>query len=132
MTSHQITQRHASQQPVLTAPSLEIVHLSLHEIDLITGDEDGLFALFYEYYRGYTIYSNARGVCCIHGAGRQGCLRLRGEYVSFPDIEDAKNMIKYFRAQGRHSYESMNRALPDGDEQVCILNAPLPQPVGFA
>ncbi len=104
MSKHQTAQQHASQQRMLTATateqSLEIVSLNLHETDPETGDEDGLSALFYEYYRGYTIYSNGQGVCCIHGAGRQGRLRLLGEYVSFPDIEDAKHLIKYFRANG--------------------------------
>lgn len=116
----------ASQQWLLTttttAPSSETIHLSLHEIDPVTGDEDGLSALFYEYYRGYTIYSNEEGVCCIHGSGRQGCLRLWGKHVSFPDIEDAKHLIKYFRAQGIRSWESMYRSLPDGDTQVRMLN----------
>jgi hypothetical protein len=114
-----------SQQRSLTAPAppLETVHLSLHEHDPVTGDEDGLCALFYEYYRGYTIYSTVQGTCCIHGSGRQGCLRLWGKYVSFPDIEQAKNMIKYFRVQGIHSWKSMNRTLPDGDGQIRILNA---------
>lgn len=79
------------------APSIEPVHLNLHEHDPVTGDEDGLCALFYEYYRGYTIYSNEEGVCCMHGSRGQGCLRLWGKYVSFPAIEDAKHLIKYFR-----------------------------------
>ncbi len=123
MTTHQMTRRQASQQRLLTAttPSLETIHLSLHDTDPVTGEEDGLSALFYEYYRGYTIYSNAQGVCCIHGSRRQGCLRLWGKYVSFPDIEEAKNIIKYFRAQGIRSWESMERSLPDGDEHVRIL-----------
>ncbi len=104
------------------------MHLSLHETDPVTGDEDGLCALFYEYYRGYTIYSNEAGICCIHGSCGQGCLRLWGKYVSFPDIEDAKNLIKYFRARGIGSWESMNRSLPDGDEHVRMLNTPLHEP----
>ncbi len=133
MNKHQIARRQASQQRLLTAPapSLETVHLSLHETDPVTGDEDGLCTLFYEYYRGYTIYSNEEGVCCIHGSGRQGCLRLRGKYVSFHDIEDAKTLIKYFRARGIRSWESMERSLADGDEHVRILNA-APEQVGCA
>ncbi len=131
MTNQQIARRQASQQRLLTAPapSLETVHLSLHDTDPVTGDEDGLCALFYEYYRGYTIYSNEEGVCCIHGAGREGCLRLWGKYVSFPNIEAAKNLIKYFRAQEIRSEESMDRSLPEGDEHVHILNAPSAEPV---
>ena len=123
MSKQQITRRHVSQQRLLTAtapahPS-DIVHLSLHETDPVTGDEDGLSALFYEYYRGYTIYSNEEGVCCMHGADRQGCLRLGGKYVSFPDIEAAKTLIKRFRAEGYTSYESMERYLPAW-EYVCL------------
>ncbi len=135
MSKQRTAQRHASQHRMLTTTateqSLEIVYLNLHETDAVTGDEDGLCALFYEYYRGYTIYSNEEGVCCIHGAGRQGCLRLGGKYVSFPDIEAAKNLIKYFRAQGIRSGESMERSLPNGDEHVRILNA-APEQVGCA
>ncbi len=130
MTNQQIARRQASRQRLLTAPapSLETVHLSLHEIDPVTGHEDGLSALFCEYYRGYTIYSNAQGICCIHGPCGQGCLRLGGKYVSFKDIEDAKNLIKYFRAQGICSWESMDRALPLGDVPIRVLNTPLPEP----
>jgi hypothetical protein len=133
MTNQQMTPRHANQQRLLAAivpeRPLDIVHLNLHETDPVTGDEDGLCALFYEYYRGYTIYSNEEGVCCMHGAGRQGCLRLWGRYVSFPDIEDAKNLIKYFRAQGIQSWESTKWSLPEGDEHIHILNAPSAEPV---
>jgi hypothetical protein len=134
MTNQQLARRQVSQQRLLTAPALplETVHLSLHDIDPVTGDEDGLCALFYEYYRGYTIYSNAQGTCCIHGTGRQGCLRLDGKYVGFPDIEDAKNMIKCLRTQGIRAWESMDRSLPDGDEHVRILNASQTEPVGHA
>lgn len=122
--SKQVTlQRHPSHQRLLiatpAAQPLEIVHLSLHETDPVTGDEDGLSALFYEYYRGYTIYSNEEGWCCIHGPGRRGCLRLRGEFVSFPDIEDAKHLIKYFRSQGIMSWESMDRSVPE-EVYVCL------------
>jgi hypothetical protein len=31
---------------------LETIHLSLHNAEPVTGHEDGLSALFYEYYRG--------------------------------------------------------------------------------
>jgi hypothetical protein len=90
----------------------EAIRLRLHEVDLVTGEEDSLSALFYECYRGYTIYSNALGLCCLHGPLRQGCLRIRGEYVCFSDIEDAKNLIKYFRSQGIMSWEDMERDVP--------------------
>jgi hypothetical protein len=92
---------------------LEIVYLSLQDTDPVTGDGDGLSAFFYQYYRGYTIYSNAQGVCCIHGSSNQGCLRLRGKYVNFPDIEDAKTLIKCFRARGIRSWECMERYMPE-------------------
>jgi hypothetical protein len=136
MSKQQTAQRHASQQRMLTTTAteqpLEIVSLNLHETDPVTDDEDGLCALFYEDYRGYTIYSNEEGVCCIHGAGRQGCLRLGGKYVSFPDIEGAKNLMKYFRAQGIRAWENMDRSLPEGDEHVHILNASVTERVGCA
>ncbi len=121
MSKQQVAQRHASQQRMLTATTaaqpLEIVHLSLHDEDPVTGDEDGLSALFYEYYRGYTIYSNEEGVCCIHG--KHGCIRLRSKFVCFPDVEEAKTLIKRFRAEGYTSYDSVERYLPDW-EYVCL------------
>ena len=40
---------------------LERARLTLHETDPITGNDDLLFSLFYEQYRGYTIYSTPRG-----------------------------------------------------------------------
>ncbi len=122
MSKQQVAQRHASQQRMLSATTAaqpsDIVHLSLHETDPVTGDEDGLSALFYEYYRGYTIYSTEHGVCCIHGQ-QGGCLRLGGKYVSFPDIEEAKTLIKRFRTEGYTSYDSVERYLPDW-EYVCL------------
>src|SRR5215470_19597548 len=121
MSKQQIARRHTSQQRLLaaTAQSLDIVHLSLHDTDPVTGDEDSLSALFYECYRGYTIYSTEQGHCCIHGPGRRGCLRLRGQFVCFLDIEDAKNLIKYFRSQGVMSWESMERSVP-GEVYICV------------
>ncbi len=85
--------------------------LTLHESDPITGNEDALYTLFYEGYRGYTIYSTPEGHCCIHG--RQGCLKLRGRFVCFPDIEEAKAFIKRLRAQGDTSYDDVERYLPE-------------------
>jgi hypothetical protein len=72
--------------------------LTLHQTDSIIGTED---ILFYECYRGYTIYSAPPGCCCIHG--KQGC--LRGKFVCFPDVEDDKTLIKQFRAEGYTSYD---------------------------
>ena len=40
---------------------LQRARLTLHESDPITGNEDLLSSLFYEFYRGYTAYSTARG-----------------------------------------------------------------------
>ena len=68
---------------------------------------------------GYTIYSTMQGWCCIHGPVRHGCLRLRGQFVSFPDSEDAKHLIQHFRSQGITSWESMVRSVPEG-EYVCV------------
>jgi hypothetical protein len=92
--------------------SSEIARLTLHATDPVTGNEDALYTLFYEYYRGYTIYSTEQGRCCIHG--KDGCLSIRGKYAAFPDIEQAKNLVKYFQADGRTSQESMNRSVPEG------------------
>jgi len=83
----------------------------------ITGNGDTLYTLFYECYRGYTIYSTQEGRCCIHG--KQGCLRLRGKFVCFPAIEDAKNLIKRFRAAEYTSYDPVERYLPEW-EYVCL------------
>ena len=83
----------------------------------ITGNENTLYTLFYECYRGYTIYSTQEKRCCIHG--KQGCLRLRGKFVCFPAIEDAKNLIKRFRAAEYTSYDPVERYLPEW-EYVCL------------
>jgi hypothetical protein len=68
----------------------------------------------------------------MHGSCGQGCLRLEGRYVSFPNIEAAKNLIKYFRAQGIRSWESMERSLPEGDAHIRILNTSAVERVGHA
>jgi hypothetical protein len=95
----------------------ERARLTLHDSDPITGNGDTLYTLFYECYRGYTIYSTQQGRCCIHG--KQGCLRLRGKFVRFPAIEDAKNLIKRFRAEEYISYDPVERYLPEW-EYVCL------------
>ena len=109
-------QRAPSTVAQLSEPT-ERARLTLHEADPITGNEDTLYTLFYEYYRGYTIYSTEQGRCCIHG--KQGCLRLWGKFVCFPDVEDAKTLIKRLRAEGYTSYESVERYLPEW-EFVCL------------
>jgi hypothetical protein len=63
------------------------------------------------------IYSTQEGRCCIHG--KQGCLRLRGKYACFPDMEDAKTLIKRFRAEGYTSSDPVERYVPEG-EFVCL------------
>jgi len=68
--------------------------------------------LFYEYYRGYTIYSTPDGRCCIHG--KHGCIKLRGKFLCIPDFEDAKTLIKRFRAKGYTSSDSVEQYLPEG------------------
>ena len=96
---------------------MERARLTLHEADPITGNQETLSSLFYEYYRGYTIYSTPQGRCCIHGKG--GCLRLRGKFVCFPDVEEAKTLIKRFRSEGYTSSDSVERYLPEW-EFVCL------------
>ncbi len=89
----------------------------MHDSDPITGNEDTLYTLFYEFYRGYTIYSTQEGRCCIHG--KQGCIKLRGKFVCFPDIEDAKTLIKGFRVEGYTFCDPAERYVP-GWEYVCL------------
>jgi hypothetical protein len=109
--------QHAPSPAVRPIEPTERAQLTLHDSDPITGNEDTLYTLFYELYRGYTIYSTPEGRCCIHG--KQGCLRLRGKFVCFPAIEDAKTLIKRFRAEGYTSYDSVERYLPEW-EYVCL------------
>jgi hypothetical protein len=96
---------------------MERARLTLHESDPITGNEDTLSSLCYEDYRGYTIYSTPEGKCCLYG--KHGCIKLRGQFVCFPDIEDAKTLIKRFRVEGYTSYDSIERNLPEW-EFVCL------------
>ncbi len=95
-------------QPV--EPS-ERARLTLHDRDPLTAHEDTLYTLCYEFYRGYTIYSTLTGRCCIHG--KQGCLRLRGKFVCFPDIEDARTFIQHLRREGYTASDSIERYLPE-------------------
>lgn len=112
--------------PCMTViPPLVAARLTLHESDPITGNEERLSTLFYEVYRGYTIYSTEQRRCCIHGK-RGGCLRLEGKYACFPDVEEAKTMIKHFQTDGRMSWESMERDVA-ADAYVC-LNRPACRP----
>lgn len=105
-------------QPPHKAPR-ERARLSLHAHDPITGNEDALYTLFYEYYRGYTMYSTEQGRCCIHGKQGGGCLRIEGLYVCFPDIEQAKLLIKHLQAEGCTPSEGMDRAVPKS-AYVCL------------
>ena len=89
---------------------LQPARLTLYESDPITGNEDLLSSLFYEFYRGYTIYSTPRGRCCIHG--QQGCLKLLGRFVCFYTIEDAKAFIQWLRREGYTSADPVERSLP--------------------
>lgn len=88
----------------------ERARLTLHDTDPITGNEETLSSLFYECYRGYTIYSTVRGRCCIHG--QQGCLKLLGKFVCFYTIEDAKTFIQWLRREVYTSADSVERSLP--------------------
>jgi len=108
------------QQTTTTTP-MEVAHLTLHQTDVVTGKEEMLYTLFYEMYRGYTIYSTEQGKCCIHG--RDGCLRIEGHYVCFPDVEQAKNLIKHFQAHGRTAQEGMDRYVPE-DAYSCLNRQP--------
>jgi len=45
--------------------------------------------------------------------GKHGCIKLRGKFVCFPDVENAKRLIKRFRAEGYTSYDSVERYLPE-------------------
>lgn len=92
---------------------IERARLTLHESDPITGHEETLSSLFYEYYRGYTIYSTEQGRCCMHG--QYGCIQLWGRFVCFPDIEDAKTLIKRFRAEGYTADDGVERSLPPSE-----------------
>ena len=109
--------KRASSKFAQPVEPIERARLTLHDSDPITGNEDTLSTLFYEYYRGYTIYSTLAGRCCIHG--KHGCIRLRGKFVCFPDLEEAKILIKRFRAEGYTSYDSVERYLPEW-EFVCL------------
>ena len=92
-------------------PFLKRARLTLHEDDPITGNEDMLYSLSYERYRGYTIYSIPDGRCCIHGLG--GCLKLGGQLVCLPDSEEAKTLIKRLRAEGYSCSDNVERYLPE-------------------
>ena len=96
---------------------IERVRLTLHDTDPITGNEDTLYNLFYEEYRGYTIYSTPRGRCCVHG--KQGCLKLQGKFVCFYDVEEARGLIKRFRQEGYTSSDTVERYVPQ-EEYVCL------------
>jgi hypothetical protein len=109
--------RKRTKAPIPILKPLEVARLTLHQSDPITGNEDTLYMLFYGHYRGYTIYSTEQGRCSIHG--NDGCLHIQGKYVAFPDMEQAKNLIKHFQADGRTSQESMNRFVPE-EEYLCL------------
>ena len=116
-TPSPIRQPRPSSTVALVVEPIERARLILHESDPITGNENTLSTLCYEYYRGYTIYSTPEGSCCMHG--KHGCIKLRGKFVCFPDIEEAKTLLKQFRAEGYTSYDSVERYLPEW-EFVCL------------
>jgi hypothetical protein len=100
-----------TRQPARQADEpLPRVRLTLHETDPITGNEEILSSLFYEQYRGYTIYSTRRGRCCIHGT--RGCLQLLGRFVCCYEIEEAKLLIAHLRRAGYTAADSVERYLP--------------------
>lgn len=117
------TRRHVSRRPVEQEQQpAAVARLLLYHTDPITGRYDQLFSLFYECYRGYTIYSTQTGACCIHGAGSGGCLQIDGKYAVFPDIEEAKSLMKWFLAENQTAQEQMNRSIPH--EVYICLNRP--------
>jgi hypothetical protein len=97
---------------------MERARLTLHDSDPITGNEETLSSLFYEFHRGYTIYSTPRGRCCIHG--KQGCIKLRGKFVCFYDVGEAKTLIRHLRRAGYTAADSVERRLPQ--EEYVWLN----------
>ena len=105
--------RKRQRRPSVAVQPLTRARLTLHERDPITGNEDTLYSLSYEYYRGYTIYSTPQGRCCIHG--RSGCLKLWGRFVCLPDIEEAKTLIKRLRAEGYSCADSVEWYLSAGE-----------------
>ena len=56
-----------------------------------------VFVALHERPEGFRVF-HYDGRCCIHG--KQGCIQLRGKYACFPDIEEAKTLIKRFQAEG--------------------------------
>jgi|GraSoi2013_100cm_1033763.scaffolds.fasta_scaffold57579_2 hypothetical protein len=116
-TPSSFRQQRAPSTVAQAAEPLERARLTLHDSDPITGNEDMLSTLFYEYYRGYTIYSTPDGSCCMHG--KQECIKLQSKFVCFADVAEAKALIKRFRVEGYTSYDSMERYLPEW-EYVCL------------
>src|SRR5258708_16031742 len=81
-TPSSFRQQRAPSTVAQAAEPLERARLTLHDSDPITGNEDMLSTLFYEYYRGYTIYSTPDGSCCIHR--KHHSIKLHTKYSSFP------------------------------------------------
>src|SRR5258708_7427499 len=62
----------------------------------------------------YEVYPSARN--CLM---RVLASSMWGKFACFPDIEEAKTLIKQFRAEGYTSYDSVERNLPAW-EYVCL------------
>jgi len=95
------------------------ISLYLDETDTITGEPEVLYSLSYERFEGYTIYNTMQGMCVLHGAGERGCLRMKGKYVRFPDVEQAKRAVLYFQARGWKPSQIMDRGMEEG-AYVCL------------
>jgi hypothetical protein len=80
-----IRQQRAPSTVAQPVEPMEHARFTLYDSDSITGNEDTLYTLFYDFYRGYTIYNIQEGRC-IHG--KQGCLQLQGKFICFPDIKE--------------------------------------------
>jgi hypothetical protein len=108
------TERRLAEEALSSAGPIA---LFLHETDVVAADEDALFSLLYECYEGYSIYWTQQGRCVLHGA--QGCLRLCGKYVSFPNVEQARRAVLYFQQRGWKPHQIMERGMAERT-YVCL------------
>ncbi|MHB8595370.1 MAG: hypothetical protein ACYDER_01010 [Ktedonobacteraceae bacterium] len=46
-------------------------------------------------------------------------MRIQNKYACFPDVEQARTLIKHFQVAGRTRQESMNRYMPE-DAYRCL------------
>ena len=77
---------------------------------LVDGLGRKIYAQRYTGNATYTLYSTPRRRCCIHGT--QGCLKLRGKFICFYEIEEAKLLIAHLRRAGYTASDRVERYLP--------------------